>query len=175
MTPALPVQVASYPRFSWLLLTRCIKRPLMLLVLSVGLLLGSLPFVATTATASNSEPQVTPGLADGIYSFGESPEAGQTGSTYMVLSVQSQQVVGAFYQPSSSFDCFYGQVTGNELTLTVVDSYDQTQYPYALALDASSQIASQDSGANALVPSGFYPLAELSDLDHSILSTCQSR
>lgn len=173
MTTALTIQFASCFRFSWLLLTQFISRPLLLLALSAGLMLGALPFVSMTATASTPEAKVSSGLADGIYAFGESQEPGEPGVTYMVMTVQSQQVTGAFYQPSSSFDCFYGHIAGNEMVLTVVDSYDQTQNPYVLALTASSPIAAQGDSLDALVPEGFYALAGLSSLDQSLVETCQ--
>ena len=174
MTHAPTVQVASCPRFSWLLLTRLVKRPLLLLTLSAGLLLGAFPFVSAVETVSAAETQVASGLADGTHVFGESPEAGQVGATYMVLNVQSQRVVGAFYKPSSSFDCFSGHITGNEMALTITDSYDDTRYPYTVALDTNSQTASQGGTVNEVVPSGFYPLTELSELDGQILATCQT-
>lgn len=174
MPHALALQVASYSRFSWLLLTRLIKRPLLFLALSLGVLLGALPFAPTVAMASSPEISTSARLGDGTYVFGESPEVGQFGVTYMVFRVQSQQIIGAFYQPSSSFDCFHGEIAGNELALTVVDSYSQTPHPYALALDTSSQAASQDGTAGAFVPRGFHPIAELSDVDQNILATCQT-
>ena len=174
MPNALTLQVASYPRCSWLLLFRFVKRPLLFLGLSAGLWLGAFPFTSTTAVASSVEASTSSRLGDGTYVFGESPEVGQFGVTYMVFSVQSQQIVGAFYQPSSSFDCFHGEIVGNEMALTVVDSYSQTPHPYALALDTSGQSASQDGTVGAFVPRGFHPIAELSDVDQDVLAMCQT-
>ena len=174
MNHALTFQAAASTFLSWPLLIRLIKSPLLLLTLSAGLLLGLFPSVSEHAMASSVEAQAIIGFADGTYVFGESPEAGQVGSTYMVFEVQSQSLVGAFYQPSSSFDCFHGQVEDNKMTLTVIDSYDQTSHPYVLALDVASQAASQVGIAGSIVPSGFYSLSDLSELDWSILATCQT-
>ncbi|MEL6385380.1 MAG: hypothetical protein AAFQ89_23530 [Cyanobacteria bacterium J06626_18] len=174
MPHALTFQAASPSRFSWFLLIRLVKRPLVFLALNAGLLLGSLPFLAVPAFASTPGTPTASSLEEGTHVFGESPEAGQIGTTYMVISVQSHQVVGAFYQPSSSFDCFHGQVDGSELALTVVDSYSQTAHPYTLALDSTSQVASPAGAASVSVPTGFYAI-ESGALDHDILATCQAR
>ncbi|MEM9005934.1 MAG: hypothetical protein AAGE59_20720 [Cyanobacteria bacterium P01_F01_bin.86] len=184
MPYALTPQAASCPQLSWLLLTRFIKRPLLFVALATGLLLGLLPFLSLDARAADtlaadtlaadSEITVASSVKDGTYVFGESSESGQLGVTYMVVNVQAQQLIGAFYQPSSSFDCFHGQITGNEMALTVVDSYSQTAHPYNLALATSSQVASPRGAASAFAPVGFQ-LVEVSELDHDILATCQAR
>ncbi|NJN91022.1 MAG: hypothetical protein HC878_12035, partial [Leptolyngbyaceae cyanobacterium SL_5_14] len=40
-------------------------------------------------------------LPDGTYVFGQSPEANQVGSTYLVFEANDEQIVGAFYMPAS--------------------------------------------------------------------------
>ncbi|MGF1522192.1 MAG: hypothetical protein ACFBSF_07745 [Leptolyngbyaceae cyanobacterium] len=174
MPHALTFQVASRSRFSCSLLNRLIQRPFVFLALTAGLLLGSFPFVLTSASASTPETPTVSRLEEGTHVFGESPEVGQIGTTYMVVNVQSHQVIGAFYQPSSSFDCFHGQIAENGLELTVVDSYSQASHPYTLALDSTSQVAASSGGATVFVPRGFYAV-ESSALDHDILATCQAR
>lgn len=173
MTPALTLQPATNPQLSWLLLVRSIKRPLVLLAFSVMVLLATLPLTAVTANASAVQKQAASGLEDGTYAFGQTPEPGQANTTYMVLTVQSQQVVGAFYQVSSSFDCFQGHVTTTGLSLMVTNSYDDQAYPYALALEPSS-VASQTAVTSSPHPNGFYPIPELSSLDQDILNVCQA-
>lgn len=175
MTCALNTQAAS-TKLSWLLLARAIKRPLLLLVMSLGFLIGLVPLLASTAVASTTEVSEGFGLEDGTYVFGEAPEAGRAGMTYMVFAVESHRVVGAFYQPSSSFDCFHGTLDQGELALTVVNSYDQQVHPYALALStADTQVASQgDAVVGGIVPEGFHRLSTLSELDQDVLATCQA-
>lgn len=126
----------------------------------------------TPAIAIN-EPQAD--LTDGIYVFGESPEAGQLGTTYMVMAVEAGQIVGGFYQPSSSFDCFHGEVAQQELALTVIDSYNQTEHPFALALESNTAVAAPEALADEWVPSGFHAIAELSDTDHHVLQVCSGQ
>lgn len=175
MSCAPTTQAAFLPRLSWPLLVRVIKRPLLLLALGLGLTVGALPFAAPAIATTPTEISTGLGLEDGTYAFGEVPEAGQLGTTYMILRVQSQTVMGAFYQPSSSFDCFHGSVENQRLTLTVLDSYGQTRYPYALPLEMrDSQVASSTGVVSTLVPRGLYPLPSLSELDHRILATCQA-
>ncbi|MEO1093829.1 MAG: hypothetical protein AAFX01_02875 [Cyanobacteria bacterium J06638_28] len=130
-------------------------------------------FATSSSAVRASEVETISPLDNGTYVFGESPEANQIGKTYIVLTTQSEEVVGAFYQPSSSFGCFRGHVDEDKLMLRVTDSYDQTQYPYALTLANNSQTASSNGSVSSLLPIGFYPLAEISDLDRRILETCQ--
>ncbi len=148
------------------------QRALLSLAVGVSLMLGN---GGVLESASSADPPAPP-LADGTYAFGEHPTPGILGMTYLVLQVTGHQVVGGFYQPSSSFDCFQGETVGNTLALTVVDSYDQTAYRYQLALDTQTQTASQaGAGAIALVPSGFYPITPLTEVDQAVLTACQNR
>lgn len=175
MTCAPTIQAAFLPRLSWLLLVRMIKRPLLLLALGLGLTVGALALAAPVTATTPTEVGAGSGFKDGIYVFGEVPETGQFGSTYMVFSVRSRVITGAFYQPSSSFDCFHGNVVDRRLALTILDTYGQTSYPYALPLEVrDSQIAASGGAVGALVPSGFHQLSGPSELDYSILATCQA-
>ena len=174
MSHASSLQVACPSSVSWLSTVRFVKRPLLMLSLSLGMLLATFPMSSTVTLASETEIPVSD-LADGTYVFGESSTAGQMGSTYMVLQVDAQQLVGGFYQPSSSFDCFQGQIRNDEMALNIVNSYDQTIYPFTLALDSSAQVASATGAAETIVPQGFQQLPELSATDRSVLATCQSQ
>ncbi|MBD2023380.1 hypothetical protein H6F80_02930, partial [Leptolyngbya sp. FACHB-711] len=63
----------------------------------------------------------------------------------------------------------------DRLALTVVDSYEQTQHPYAIALDTSSSVAM--AGGETIAPvglEGFQRIDELSANDQRILSTCKT-
>ena len=143
-----------------------LKRSFAALALGLGLLGSLLP------GASASEPTDGAPLTDGTYLYGEAAEPGEIGATYIVMTVQEGQATGAFYRPSSSFDCFHGQVTNTALNATIINSYDQTTYDYAVAL-APSTVASQGGGSPSGLD-GFYALDTLSDLDHEILATCQA-
>jgi hypothetical protein len=122
------------------------------------------------ASGSSASRQV---LADGTYLFGESPSRDQIGATYAVLSVQSNQVKGAFYQPMSSFDCFSGQVLPDRLDVSVVNSYEQIAYPYEVALTADSALAAGEA-ASEYTLQGFHRIENLSAQDQEILATCQA-
>jgi hypothetical protein len=175
MTSVLPFQVASFPEtLEWW--SRRLARPIGSLALATGLLFSTLPILTSTATASTvAANQLSANLADGTYVFGESSTAGQLGVTYMVFQVRSQQVIGGFYQPSSSFDCFQGQITHQELTVTVLPSFEESAYPYSLALEASGQVASQAGVMDTLVPAGFQAVPELSETDQLVLAACQAQ
>lgn len=163
MSFASPYSQPRSPRFSsWL------RRPFAIAALGVSLLAGAMaPAVAI------DEPQAH--LTDGVYVFGESAEAGQLGTTYMVMSVAAGQITGGFYQPSSSFDCFRGEVADNELALTVIDSYAQTEHPLVMALESTTAIASSNAAAGEWVPSGFQAIADLSDTDRHVLQVCSGQ
>jgi hypothetical protein len=108
------------------------------------------------------------------YLFGKSQTAEQIGSAYMVFEVVNQTVVGAFYMPHSSFDCFQGQFRGNALNLAVVDSYDGISRPYTLAVHQNAYVASNSSVTVSVEIEGFYSISSLSDNDRRILETCKA-
>ncbi len=134
---------------------------------AVGLLgMGSLS--APAALANASAP-----LTDGTYLYSQSVPS-QPGDIYMVMEVAGSRTVGAFYMQSSSFDCFYGSISSNRLDLTVVDSYGQTAHPYALAMQSEPFLVAGQGAATAAAPVGFTAVGSLSNLDNSILETCQA-
>ena len=100
-------------------------------------------------------------LENGDYLFGQSPQPGVNGATYAVLSIRNNQTVGAFYQPNSSFDCFYGSIQPNQLAVNVVDSYEQMVYPYDIALTLDNSLIA-GNGAGAYTLEGFHRLESLS-------------
>lgn len=162
-------QCASLP---WRTLVSKIEKPLAGLLLTVGLTAGSTYFPAYSSEAATQTPQP---LADGVYLYGQSTEPNQIGSEYLVFEVNQGQVVGGFYMPSSSFDCFYGNVEAEKLALTVVDSYEQTPHAYAVALQTEGSVAS--AGDENVVPvglEGYHRLQSLGDVDHQVLNTCKA-
>jgi hypothetical protein len=114
-------------------------------------------------------------LADGIYLYGESPESDQIGQAYMVFESRADKMIGAFYMPHSEFDCFYGTRQGNELALTVVNSYDLNTHTFAVGIVHQYPVASTSDhptdGEFAL--EGLHPIAEVSELDQQLLATCK--
>lgn len=114
-------------------------------------------------------------LPDGVYLYGRSPKANQIGTAYMVFKVSQRQVVGAFYMPSSSFDCFRGEQEAERLSLTIADSYEQTRYPYSVALQSTATVAgAAQVGIPAAVPAGFHAIKTISRNDYRLLATCQA-
>jgi len=130
----------------------------------------------TSSGASSLLAQQPPGsLADGVYLYGQTVLPEQIGSTYMVFEVNRNEVVGAFYMMNSSFDCFKGEFQANRLALNVVDSYEHSIHPYAIALNTDNSVA--QIGGESIAPiglEGFHRIEQLSELDRQILSVCQS-
>jgi hypothetical protein len=112
---------------------------------------------------------------NGIYLYGQVPEANQIGVSYAVMEINEQSAVGAFYMPHSSFDCFYGEVAAQQLNLTIINSYGQEAYAYSMPMTQQTTVASAD-GTPVSVPvlDGYHPIEQLSDVDHQILSTCRA-
>lgn len=142
-------------------------------------LLGCRPFASllalTTAIAlGGAAAQAEP--AAERYLFGQSAQPDQVGQGYVVLERTGDRVYGALYYPSSSFDCFYGQVEGTELAMTIVNSYDQEAYPYSIAMVDGPVVASSNP-SEVLAPfglSGFHAIDTLSANDHRMLDMCRS-
>lgn len=128
-----------------------------------------------TAVAQQVTPPTATFPAPGRYLFGQVPEAEQIGQGYIVLESTGDRVYGALYFPSSSFDCFHGQVQGNELAMTIINSYSQEAYPYSVALVSDTAVAAGQlpNGLEPLSLSGFHAIDSVSDNDLRMLAVCQ--
>ncbi|MGL5081579.1 MAG: hypothetical protein ACRC8A_08835 [Microcoleaceae cyanobacterium] len=166
----------------WRILPRFNAIPYLLCLTLLGSCFGIL---AAQAQLTPSIEEVVPAIAqttqsvgflkDGTYLYGQSPIPNQIGQAYMVFEVIQRQVVGAFYMPNSSFDCFSGTPQGNRLALTIVDSYTQETHPYGIGLHSSAVAASRGSSPDQLIAlEGFHQIASLSASDHRILATCKT-
>ncbi len=160
--------VTTYPMTYLSVRPCCPKFVKSALILLGATLLGGLAPVNAFADSTANAP-----LADGVYLYGEAPVAAQPGSIYMVFEVTGRRTVGAFYMPSSSFDCFHGDISSTRLDLTVIDSYEQTSHPYSLAVQTQPILAAGQAGAEFSI-SGFSHIEALSELDEHILQTCQT-
>lgn len=113
--------------------------------------------------------------APGRYLFGQVPEPDQLGHGYMVVDTTEAQTYGVLYFPSSSFDCFQGQIQGSTLAMTVINAYSQEAYPYSIALTSATTVATEHlaSDLQPLHLEGFYPLDAPSQNDLRMLNICQ--
>lgn len=140
---------------------------------AAGLTLSSSLLAGFLALSVQMPAQASSPLADGQYLYGEAQRADVAGSTYLLMQVRQNRVVGAFYQPSSSFDCFHGTLSDTILEVAVVDSYEQTSHPYQLAVAASATaVASSTGAAGSFQIEGFHQISQMSPTDQSILNTC---
>ncbi len=131
----------------------------------------------TPATATTAPQTASSFPAPGRYLFGQVPTPNQIGQGYMVLESTGNQIYGAVYFPSSSFDCFQGQVQGNQLAMTIVDSYSQEAYPYNVALVTDTAIAATNlpQGLSPVNLAGFHAISTMTDQDLSMLEVCRPR
>ncbi|MBF2034343.1 MAG: hypothetical protein IGR92_02415 [Leptolyngbyaceae cyanobacterium T60_A2020_046] len=172
MTYALPTHFQTrslMQRFSTLAM-----RTGVLSLLGAALWLGTPLAQTANATFSAGAKGTEGAIADGRYLYGESATPNQIGATYLVMEVNQGQVVGAIYMPNSSFDCFYGQLAGRDLDITIVNSYDQTAQPYQIALTQSGLIAGQNGATLPSAPEGMTALETLSTQDLAMLATCRT-
>ncbi len=187
------------PKRQWHSLMSRLKTPVTGLCLSIGLVVSGMttfpmhgadispavsrePVVSQVSNAPDpdltsqtvsSQPSVA--LDDGIYLYGQRPEPDQLGVTYLVFEVSQRQVIGAFYMPHSSFDCFQGEFQANQLALQITDSYEQVTFPYSIALTRNGAIAASDDVATPPIElTGFDPISTVSENDHRILSICKA-
>lgn len=125
--------------------------------------------------AARSVAQLNQSLPDGVYLYGESAKPNEIGKGYFVFESRQGKVVGALYMPSSSFDCAQGAFQGNQLALTVTNSYDRTTNPFAIALERNATVA---AGGNAVMApvslQGFHKIDQLSEMDQRILKVCKT-
>lgn len=179
------LNLSAHRSLSFMSLLNYLERPITALALTLGLAVAALtpaqglevaPMGANQVARANGNVQViSQGLPNGIYLYGQSPEAEQIGSAYMVFEVNDRQIIGAFYMPSSSFDCFYGEVQAQQLALNVVDTYERTVHPYAVALETTGSVAAAGDGAIApLSLEGFHAIDAVSGNDQRILNTCKA-
>ncbi|GBF79056.1 hypothetical protein [Aphanothece sacrum] len=111
-------------------------------------------------------------LANGVYLYGQSPEAEEIGQEYLVFKVHQGKVIGAIYLPQSEFNCFSGTLTANQMNLSIIDPNDGKKYPYPIAMKASSPVASQGQVSSEVILEGYHRLTKISNNDHRILKTC---
>jgi hypothetical protein len=95
-------------------------------------------------------------LPDGVYLYSNAQQTGETQKEYFVFRLQDKQVIGAFYMPNSSFDCFRGSLDDRQLNLKVMTSYEQEAYDYSVSLNA------------------YHALDQVSSTDQNMIKTCQA-
>ncbi|MDY6785089.1 MAG: hypothetical protein SW833_21525 [Cyanobacteriota bacterium] len=141
---------------------------------SPKIVLGILTIAGVAVANATPAMATEPSLKDGIYLYGQSPTAETLGAEYLVFEVKSGSLQGAFYMPSSEFSCVTGNVTPQNLSLSVVGPYEEEASPYAIALATQESVA----GTNASAPvglEGYHRLDTPSRNDLRMLEVCQSR
>ncbi|MEM8602248.1 MAG: hypothetical protein AAGF24_00240 [Cyanobacteria bacterium P01_H01_bin.121] len=120
--------------------------------------------------SQQAEPRV---LQDGIYLYGQTPKPDEIGQAYLIFESRQDHLLGAFYMPHSSFDCFYGMAQPERLKLTVVESYTQEPYAYSVALTLPEPIATLGRLTLPATLQGFHHIIEVSENDQRLLNTCR--
>jgi hypothetical protein len=138
--------------------------------INLGVLAGLGLIAATSTPILASESPLT----DGIYLYGQSPQADVIGSEYLVFEVEDGKAKGAIYLPASEFNCFTADINNQNMNLAIVDPFDNAVYPYTIAVQTQTNVADRDRAPIVAGLEGYYPLEALSENDRRILNTCQS-
>lgn len=142
------------------------------LSIATGLMSLSVPAQAAPQMAQRNATVQT-SLPNGVYLYGQASEPGQIGRAYFVFEVRQGKLLGALYMPRSSFDCTYGSVQSDKLALTVIDSYEKSENPYAIAVERNA-VAGQNPGVAPIGLEGFQKLDKVSENDQRILNVCKT-
>lgn len=114
-------------------------------------------------------------INDGVYLYGQSETPDQLGKEYLVFETRQGKVIGAFYQPQSEFSCFYGAMESEQMSLSVVDAFENQEYRYTIALQRNTTVADSHQPTLGKVElQGFQPLQVVSDRDAQILAVCRN-
>jgi hypothetical protein len=142
---------------------------------SIGLPVYAAESQPTLSAKSTRQVALAPAtLPNGVYLYGQSTQPEQVGQSYFVFEVKQGKVLGAFYMPRSSFDCAYGTFQVEQVALTVIDSYEKTRHPYAIALQKTANVATTGNPALTQINlEGFQPLKKLGATDQRILNVCK--
>lgn len=144
------------------------------LSVATGLLAMSVPSQAVPLRKTQAVA-TTRTLPNGVYLYGQSSQPEQIGKSYFVFEVKQGKLIGGLYMPRSSFDCTYGSVQADKVALTVVNSYEKTENPYAIALERNASVASINNPVLSPIGlEGFHQLPRLSATDRRILNTCKA-
>ena len=133
----------------------------------------SVPNPTIEAVSAHNFSTYSFSAGNGTYLYGQYPVYDQPAAAYFVFERKAELIEGAFYTPSSSFDCARGRVDSEGIQLTITNSYSQESYSYALDVEpATTQTA---SGRDISLPqriSGYYALPVRAH-DRDILANCQ--
>jgi len=145
------------------------------LVMGASMALGAIAVGGSMAIAAPEKNTTQPAaLPDGIYLYGQSAKPDEIGSGYFVFESKKGHVVGALYLPKSSFDCAEGSFQQDQLALTVTNSYDRITNPLEIALDRSTNVASNSNVAPGINLQGFHKLDKVTDNDLRMLNVCKA-
>jgi hypothetical protein len=140
-----------------------------------GLMAMNAPAQATPRTLEKTAMAQSTTLPDGVYLYGQSAQPNELGKGYFVFESRQGKLVGALYMPNSSFDCTYGSVEPEKLSLMVIDTYDRSENPYIIATEQpDSTVASRlNPTASPVSLEGYHRIQKVSANDQRILSVCK--
>ncbi|NJL09765.1 MAG: hypothetical protein HC908_04855 [Calothrix sp. SM1_7_51] len=114
--------------------------------------------------------------ADGVYLFGQVPEAEKIGHGYIVMSKRQDTVTGALYMPNSELSCFQGKLyDSGELAMTV-NGYPGEISPTQVASRGTLPVLPQDEPVTygySVPLQNYYRLTAITDTARQALQMCQ--
>jgi hypothetical protein len=112
---------------------------------------------------------------NGVYLYGQSPQANQIGQGYIVFEKRQDKVNGALYMPNSEFSCFQGTIDrSGELAMTVNGSADETNSNEVATNNRLPSINEEElsSYPYSVALQDYHPLKSISTNDRRILQMC---
>ncbi len=109
-------------------------------------------------------------LANGVYLYGETARPNVVGKEYIIFETIGTKTRGAFYLPRSEFSCFYGQLRGASLNVTLIDPFDRQKYSFILTVHPNGLTASKQQRSGQPT---YQPLTKISANDRRILAACK--
>jgi len=139
-----------------------------------GLMAMNAPAQATPRNLDKTVIAQATTLPDGVYLYGQSAQPEQIGKGYFVFEARKGKLIGALYMPRSSFDCTYGDIESEQVSLTVINSYDRSENPYVIATERNGSVASRENPVVAPIGlEGYHRLSNISANDQRILNVCK--
>ncbi|MGB7415175.1 MAG: hypothetical protein WA902_13305 [Thermosynechococcaceae cyanobacterium] len=88
----------------------------------------------SSVEASDQYAVSTPMAKSVVQLYGQVPKANQSQQGYFVFQQDGDQVVGAYYQPRSEFDCFVGNINNNVLDVDILSAFEEERMTEQISL-----------------------------------------
>lgn len=114
---------------------------------------------------------------NGVYLYGQSPQAGQLGQGYIIFDKQQRKILGALYIPGSEFSCFNGTLyPSGELAMTVKGYVGDSSLTQVATNNTLPHLSEDEptTYSHSVKLQDYYQLHALSAKDRQMLQMCKA-